>query len=59
MSSVFSIQNLDPENPVINDDLSIYSVPSYKSNIPSNEGKKKLEELPTYDDFVKLKIDKY
>lgn len=50
---------MDPENPVINDDLSIYSVPSYKSNIPSNEGKKKLEELPTYDDFVKLKIDKY
>lgn len=61
LSSVFTINNnrSDPENPVINEDLSIYSVPSYKSNIPASEEKKKLEELPTYEDFVKFKINKY
>ena len=43
-----------------NEDLSIASIPSYKPSFKSSNKdiKKKEEELPTYDDFVK-KTSKY
>lgn len=45
--------NFDPENPIINDDISVSSVPSYKPKSPDPQPKKKEEDLPTYEQFTK------
>lgn len=60
------IYSLDTENnnstilSMHNEDLSIASIPSYKPSYKSNDvdSKKKEDELPTYDNFVK-KSPKY
>jgi hypothetical protein len=48
-----SIYSLDI-NQIENDDLSVGSIPSYKSKTPEilRKNKKNEEELPTYSDFV-------